>query len=118
MTADLGMQCLVYFGKRCENNLKHWVPEGSLAGICWCHEMALELVCGADFWCNRHCKTSPVDLEAEKPAQKTPARLPSGTQNMKQDREATKHGHDGSCARDREFHPKCPALSIAWLSRT
>ena len=25
--------------------------------------MALELVCGADFWCNRHCKTSPVVLE-------------------------------------------------------
>ncbi len=40
-----------------------WVPEGSLAGICWCHEMALELVCGADCWCNRHCKTSPVVLE-------------------------------------------------------
>ena len=27
------------------------------------HETALELVSGADFWCNRHCKTSPVDLE-------------------------------------------------------
>ncbi len=26
-------------------------------------QLALELVCGADFWCNRHCKTSPVDLE-------------------------------------------------------
>ena len=26
-------------------------------------ELALELVCGADFWCNRHCETSPVDLE-------------------------------------------------------
>ncbi len=25
--------------------------------------MALKLVCGADFWCNRHCKTSPVVLE-------------------------------------------------------
>ena len=25
--------------------------------------MTLELVCGADFWCNRHCATSPVDLE-------------------------------------------------------
>ena len=25
--------------------------------------MALELVCGADFWCNRHCRTSPVVLE-------------------------------------------------------
>ena len=40
-----------------------WVPEGSLAGIFWRHEMALELVCRADFWCNRHCKTSPVVLE-------------------------------------------------------
>ncbi len=28
-----------------------------------CHDMALELVCGADFWCNRHCRTSPVALE-------------------------------------------------------
>ncbi len=25
--------------------------------------MALELVCGAKFWCNRHCRTSPVVLE-------------------------------------------------------
>ncbi len=40
-----------------------WVPEGSLAGIFWRHEMALELVCRADFWCNRHCRTSPVLLE-------------------------------------------------------
>ncbi len=28
-----------------------------------CHDMALELVCGADFWCNWHCRTSPVVLE-------------------------------------------------------
>ena len=28
-----------------------------------CNEMALELVCGADFWCNRHCRTRPVFLE-------------------------------------------------------
>ncbi len=27
------------------------------------NEMVLELVCGADFWCNRHCRTSPVVLE-------------------------------------------------------
>ncbi len=40
-----------------------WVPEGSLAGICWRHEAASALVCRADFWCNRHCKTSPVVLE-------------------------------------------------------
>jgi hypothetical protein len=26
-------------------------------------ELALELVCGVDFWCNRHCKTSPVVVE-------------------------------------------------------
>ena len=38
-------------------------PKGHPSGICWRHEMALELVCGADFWCNRHCKTSPVVLE-------------------------------------------------------
>ncbi len=25
--------------------------------------MVLELVLGADFWCNRHCRTSPVVLE-------------------------------------------------------
>ncbi len=24
-----------------------------------CHEIALELVCGADCWCNRHCRTTP-----------------------------------------------------------
>ena len=30
------------------------------------HEMALELVCGADFWCNRHCKANPVDLEGSR----------------------------------------------------
>ena len=42
---------------------KGWVPEGSLARIRWCHEIALGLVCGADFWCNRHCETSPVVLE-------------------------------------------------------
>ena len=42
---------------------KVWVPEGSLARICWRHEMALELVCRTDFWCNRHCKPSPVDQE-------------------------------------------------------
>ncbi len=67
-----------------------WVPEGSLARFVWCHEMALELLCRADFWCNRHCRTSPVDLEgfwaqvwpkmARKPARKFPAGLPSGTQ--------------------------------------
>ena len=28
-----------------------------------CHEMVLELVWGADFCCNRHCRTSPVVLE-------------------------------------------------------
>jgi hypothetical protein len=28
-----------------------------------CHEIVLEMVCGADFWCNRHCRTSPVVLE-------------------------------------------------------
>ncbi len=66
-----------------------WVPEDSLAGIFWCHEMALELVCRSDFWCNRRCKTSPVDLEGfwgqvwpkigRKPTHKFPARLPSGT---------------------------------------
>ncbi len=71
----------------------NWVLEGSLAGISWRHEMALELVCRADFWCNRHCKTSPVDLEGfggqvwpkigRKPTQQIPARLPSGTQYNK-----------------------------------
>ncbi len=28
-----------------------------------CHEMVLELVWGAGFWCNRHCRTTPVVLE-------------------------------------------------------
>ena len=26
-----------------------WIPEGSLAGVFGCHEMALEVVSGADF---------------------------------------------------------------------
>ncbi len=62
----------------------------ALAGVFWRHGMALELVCRADFWCNRHCKTSPVDLDGSggqvwpkigrKPTHKFPARLPSGTQ--------------------------------------
>jgi hypothetical protein len=52
-----------------------------------CHEMALELVCGADVWYNRHCRTSPVVLERfwgqvwpnidREPTQQIPARLPS-----------------------------------------
>ncbi len=29
-------------------------------------EMALALVYGADFWCNRRCTTSPVDLEGSR----------------------------------------------------
>ena len=37
--------------------------EGSDFRIPTCHEMVLELVWGADFWCNRHCRTSPVVLE-------------------------------------------------------
>ncbi len=39
---------------------------GSLGGdfrITNCYEMILELICGADFCCNRHCRTSPVVLE-------------------------------------------------------
>ena len=39
-----------------------WVPEGSLAGVCGCHEMALELVSGADFWCKLMYRGSPGDL--------------------------------------------------------
>jgi hypothetical protein len=47
--------------------------------------MALELVCGADFWCNRHCRTSCVVLEGfggqvwpnigRQPAQKSEFRI-------------------------------------------
>ena len=38
------------------------VPEGSLAGIFWRHEMALEMVWGADVWCNRHCGPDGADV--------------------------------------------------------
>ena len=38
-----------------------WVPEGSLAGGCGCHEMTLELVYGADFWCKLMFRASPGD---------------------------------------------------------
>ncbi len=49
-----------------------WIPEKKvfiiiIAALCRGgienQELALELVCGADFWCNRHCKASPVVLE-------------------------------------------------------
>ncbi len=30
----------------CDRQRFHWVPEGSLAGICLCDEMGLILVCG------------------------------------------------------------------------
>ena len=39
-----------------------WLPEGSLAGAFGCHEMALELVSGADFWCKLMSRASPGDL--------------------------------------------------------
>jgi len=31
--------------------------------ILLCHDMALELVCRTECWCNRYCKTSPDDLD-------------------------------------------------------
>ena len=34
-----------------------------MAGFVWCHEVVLELVCGACFWCSLHCKTSRFVLE-------------------------------------------------------
>ena len=40
----------------------NWVPEGSLPGVFVCHEMALELVSGADFWCKLMSLGSPGDL--------------------------------------------------------
>ncbi len=39
----------------------HW--GGGEVRIPNCHGMVLDLVCGALFWCNRHCRTSPVVLE-------------------------------------------------------
>ena len=52
--------------------------------------MAFELVCGADFWCSLHCKTSPVVLDcfggkvwpklSLTPTRTFPALLLSGTQ--------------------------------------
>jgi len=67
-----------------------WVLEGGLAGAFGCHEIALEFVSGADFWCKLMCRASPGYLEGsrgrssalapEKPARQCPARLPSGTQ--------------------------------------
>ena len=41
-------------------------PPQKTSGYCRipnCHEIVLELVCGADFWCNRNCRTSRVVLE-------------------------------------------------------
>ncbi len=38
-------------------------PELRIANEPLSHEIALELVCKADLWCNRHCRMSPVVLE-------------------------------------------------------
>ena len=38
---------------------QNWVPKGSLAGVFGCHEMALELVSGSNFWCNLMSGGSP-----------------------------------------------------------
>ena len=35
-----------------------WVPESILAGFVWHDEVALEMVCRADFWCKRQGMTS------------------------------------------------------------
>jgi hypothetical protein len=40
-----------------------WVPEGNTAGFVWCHEVASELIGGADFWCSLHCNMRPVVLD-------------------------------------------------------
>ena len=81
--------CKTKLQTRTGRTLDPWVLESSLARICGLHDMALELVCPAEFWCNRHCKTSPVDLEGyygqvkpkigRKPTQQFPARLLSST---------------------------------------
>jgi len=39
-----------------------WVPEGSLAGFCVRHHLALESVCGADFSWKVMCGAGPGDL--------------------------------------------------------
>ena len=63
----------------------HWRGEFRIPN---CHEMALEWGCGADFWCSRHCKTSPVVLKGfwgqvwpntgRKPAKNQNSELPTG----------------------------------------
>ena len=51
-----------------QDNIKYR-PKASYVEAALCRggienrELALELVYGADFWCNRHCRTSPVVLE-------------------------------------------------------
>ena len=53
-----------------------WVPEGNLAEVFGCHEMALELVSGADFWCKLMFRASPGDLRG--PAHAHSMRVPPG----------------------------------------
>ena len=48
--------------RRSPTSATAWVPEGSLAGVFGCHGMTLELVSGADFWCNLMFRASPGDL--------------------------------------------------------
>jgi hypothetical protein len=50
-----------------------WIPKikfrRNLSKGCGCflfHEMSLELVSRFDFWCNRHCRTNPIDLEGSR----------------------------------------------------
>ena len=111
-----------------------WVPESSLAGFVGRHEMALELVCRADFWCNLHCKTSPVDLEGfwgqvrpkigRKPAQEFPARLPSGTQvNMRGGGAAVEQGASTKAPAKRWLKEASPpaflnGFQAAWSAQT
>ena len=47
--------------KKINPDLFRWVLEGGLAAVFGCHDMALELVSGADFWCKLMSRASPGD---------------------------------------------------------
>ncbi len=70
-------------------------------------EIAVELVYGSEFWCNRHCQTNLVDLEGSRGpslAEKRSKIDPSGTSrtpdsSLKSPKEQTPLAHPNSTSR-------------------
>jgi len=104
-----------------------WLPGGSLAGFFGCREIALELVCGADFSCKLMCGAGPGDLGGSggrfrpeiqaKPGRRSPARLPSGTQAEKLPKRNPPREDVLGCAGNRTANPPGETADIASVRR-